>query len=428
MLPFKEFFAENVTSQQLRTVALCRVLPLCPVIKQYNWGISGVCESYVKNFALSSIPLFANGDLCEFDFTNVVFAEAWAASHKNGVCGVRLDDGQFVFLDSLINSHPSDVLGNCSKLSILAKVLSVSKPLSIQTHPSVKKSESLHLKQPDLYDANPKPEALVALTQVSLLNGFRKLHEILHFIKTVEPFGDFFSIEDLLALDDMQSEQKDEAFLRLVCERVLGSADNQKANELSCRLYADIARKDVRSIEEEWVYSVQKLYPDGDVGVFFFYILNILTLHPGQCMFIAPGTPHAYLSGQLLEFMYNSDNTLRAGLTDKAKDVKTLLDVTDFSVANLKEAEVIEAENGSLEFVFPKDAGFRVFVMSSGGRMPRKFVCHNSNLEFLLVPSGAGYIEPGYEFNESSMWIVPASVGEYCVTIKDGAVYRVIME
>lgn len=34
--------------------------------------------------------------------------------------------------------------------------------------------------------------------------------------------------------------------------------------------------------------------------------------------------PHAYISGNCIECMANSDNVVRAGLTPKYKDVKTL--------------------------------------------------------------------------------------------------------
>ena len=42
-------------------------------------------------------------------------------------------------------------------------------------------------------------------------------------------------------------------------------------------------------------------------------------------MFQAAGVPHAYLAGQNVEIMANSDNVLRGGLTTKHIDVKELL-------------------------------------------------------------------------------------------------------
>merc|ERR550525_94848 len=64
-------------------------------------------------------------------------------------------------------------------------------------------------------------------------------------------------------------------------------------------------------------------YP-GDVGCFVIYFLNHLRLSPGQSMFLGPNVPHAYLSGDCVECMANSDNVVRAGLTPKLIDVPTL--------------------------------------------------------------------------------------------------------
>jgi len=44
-------------------------------------------------------------------------------------------------------------------------------------------------------------------------------------------------------------------------------------------------------------------------------------MHPGQAIFQGAGVPHAYLEGQNIELMSNSDNVLRGGLTPKHIDV-----------------------------------------------------------------------------------------------------------
>jgi mannose-6-phosphate isomerase len=48
-------------------------------------------------------------------------------------------------------------------------------------------------------------------------------------------------------------------------------------------------------------------------------------LKKGEGIFQSSGLPHAYLEGQNVEIMANSDNVLRAGLTDKHIDVPELL-------------------------------------------------------------------------------------------------------
>ena len=397
-------------------------------------------ESYVKDFALSCQPfLYFNNERfcsCDVDFNNDFFAEAWAASHKNGVSGVCSKNGEFVFLDDLIAGHPFEMLGHNANLNVLAKVLSVDKPLSIQAHPSAQKAKELHILDSSQYDSNPKPEALIALTDVELLCGFCKPTKILNSIKSIEQFKSLFSANDMSLLESMCVDGKEELFLKFVCRQVL--SDEELACKLSVSLYNDIEKKKKRSNEEEWIYNIRQLYPHGDVGIFFFYILNLLTLKSGQCMFIESGKLHAYLSGQLLECMCNSDNTLRAGLTDKPKDVDALIDVADFSVSDSFVVETSIRENGSKEFIFPNDSFFRVFELSAGkdslgNSIPCQFVCENESLEFLLILNGIGYIEFNSEFSQSlifktpSMFIVPACIKKYCINITKGYVYRIGM-
>ena len=64
----------------------------------------------------------------------------------------------------------------------------------------------------------------------------------------------------------------------------------------------------------------------GDIGVFCIFVLNHLTLQPGESIFLAAGEPHAYISGDIVECMATSDNVLRAGLTPKRRDVANLVE------------------------------------------------------------------------------------------------------
>ena len=66
-------------------------------------------------------------------------------------------------------------------------------------------------------------------------------------------------------------------------------------------------------------------YTGIDRGIFSIYFFNIVQLHPGQAIFQGAGVPHAYLEGQNIELMSNSDNVLRGGLTPKHIDVPELL-------------------------------------------------------------------------------------------------------
>ena len=64
--------------------------------------------------------------------------------------------------------------------------------------------------------------------------------------------------------------------------------------------------------------------------MFSIYLFNILGLQKGEGVFQAAGIPHAYLEGQNVELMANSDNVLRGGLTPKHIDVPELMKHTLF--------------------------------------------------------------------------------------------------
>jgi len=67
-----------------------------------------------------------------------------------------------------------------------------------------------------------------------------------------------------------------------------------------------------------------------DRGIFSIYFFNLVHLKDGEGIFQPEGLPHAYLEGQNIELMANSDNVLRAGLTDKYIDVAELMKYVRF--------------------------------------------------------------------------------------------------
>ena len=80
-----------------------------------------------------------------------------------------------------------------------------------------------------------------------------------------------------------------------------------------------------------------------DRGIFSIYFFNLLNLHPGEAIFQDAGLPHAYLEGQNVEIMANSDNVLRGGLTPKHVDVAELLKHVRFEATHPR---IIMEEHG----------------------------------------------------------------------------------
>jgi len=79
-----------------------------------------------------------------------------------------------------------------------------------------------------------------------------------------------------------------------------------------------------RGTLNEILMRIESQYP-GDVGIFSIFLLNLISLKPGEGLYLAANEPHAYISGDCIECMATSDNVVRAGLTPKFKDVETLI-------------------------------------------------------------------------------------------------------
>lgn len=52
----------------------------------------------------------------------------------------------------------------------------------------------------------------------------------------------------------------------------------------------------MKDIHGELLLELHQQYP-GDIGCFAIYFLNLLTLQPGEAMFLEANVPHAYLKG-----------------------------------------------------------------------------------------------------------------------------------
>lgn len=73
-----------------------------------------------------------------------------------------------------------------------------------------------------------------------------------------------------------------------------------------------------------------------DIGVFCPFFLNYFVLKPYQSIFLEPNVPHAYISGECIEIMACSDNVVRAGLTNKHRDIDILISMLKYSMISPK--------------------------------------------------------------------------------------------
>ncbi|MGE6288130.1 mannose-6-phosphate isomerase, class I [Aeromonas media] len=260
-------------------------------------------------------------------------AELWMGAHPNGCSEVVLA-GDVQKLSTLINSAPAAVLGDATQarfgsLPFLFKVLCAEKALSIQVHPSKAQAEAgfareeaagidIKASNRNYKDPNHKPELVFALTPYQAMNGFRAIPAILALFERVK----LATIADLVAA---LAANQHEAGLQHFFHQLLILTGPRKEEALAGLLAYAATHQDEETFA--LVTSLAAQYP-GDVGLFSPLLLNVVTLQPGQAMYLDACTPHAYVRGTGLEIMANSDNVLRAGLTPKYIDVAELLDCT----------------------------------------------------------------------------------------------------
>jgi mannose-6-phosphate isomerase len=260
-------------------------------------------------------------------------AELWMGAHPNGCSEVTLA-GNVQRLSTLIERAPAAVLGDATvarfgSLPFLFKVLCAEKALSIQVHPSKAQAEAGFAKEEaagisptaanrNYKDPNHKPELVFALTPYQAMNGFRAIPAILALF-------DRMGLPALAELTEALRQSQDEAGLQHFFHQLLVLEGTRKEEALVGLLAYAAAHQDEETFA--LITSLAAQYP-GDVGLFSPLLLNVVTLQPGQAMYLDACTPHAYVRGTGLEIMANSDNVLRAGLTPKYIDVAELLDCT----------------------------------------------------------------------------------------------------
>jgi len=257
-------------------------------------------------------------------------AEIWMGAHPNGCSNIILDD-ETLRLDHLIKQDTVNILGvqtarRFNELPFLFKVLAAEKVLSIQVHPSKKAAEigfvkenkaGIDLKAPqrNYKDSNHKPELIYALTSFQVLNGFCEYRVIIKAFNEV-------AIPVLETELEILKNNQTPSGLSHFFKAILLLKGQGKASALNALI--SYVTKHPNSATAALIGELAKQYPD-DIGLFAPLMLHVITLKPGEAMFLEACTPHAYIKGTGLEIMANSDNVLRAGLTEKYIDIAELI-------------------------------------------------------------------------------------------------------
>ncbi|KAH9616682.1 hypothetical protein KSS87_018363 [Heliosperma pusillum] len=408
-------------------------------VKNYDWGRFGtnteVFRLYKANSGLNSSLVDPNKPYAELWMGTHESGSSFVVKKDNFLVNGNVNHGFTVVnakcsgfegetLKNWIEKNPH-VLGNkvlekwgCD-LPFLFKVLSVAKPLSIQAHPCKELAKKLHLKYPTVYkDENHKPEMALAVTKFEILCGFVGMEALQKTLVSVPEISQLVGTAVVDRVAKISPEDKEEdvkAALKQLFTQIMSASDLLIAEVLSM-LISRLRRKDKMKIganknlkrfydcsvevntlimhdfdgvglfcgfqltpEEKLVLRLEEQYP-GDVGVFAAFLMNFITLNPGEALCLGANELHAYVSGECIECMATSDNVVRAGLTPKQRDVQTLCEMLTYKQGcpEILRGFNVEGTDGSTKRYRPPFEEFEVDH------------CHLSEGRTILFPSMAG--------------------------------------
>jgi len=351
-------------------------------------------------------------------------AEMWMGAHIKASSEVLIGNSWIPLID-LIKKSPVEIIGQknsekfLNEFPFLFKILAAQKPLSIQAHPDLKQAkigfEKENIKnilindfKRSYKDSNHKPELICALKPFTVLIGFRPLVQIISNLS-------FLSKTSLKNKFENLKQNKNKQSLKILYQSLMTLSNNDKYEIL------DTIKQDLNvnnSLEWKWVNILYDHYND-DLGIISPLYLNLITLNPGQALYVPSGELHAYLNGLGIELMANSDNVLRGGLTKKFIDIDELLSILTYSYGNLNIIEPVMKNN--CEFFYKTEA--EEFELSVIKLNNDDYYNNIRNIQILFCIKGNAII---YEKNEvpikitkGDSLIVSASSSSY--TIKGNA-------
>lgn len=360
-------------------------------IQHYDWGGAIFIPHFIK--------------LDEHETLAKPYAEYWLGAHKSAPAEIEVE-GKWVTLDKVIQSAP-ELLGEGSRsqfgdeLPFLLKILDVKQPLSIQIHPTKAEAEygfaqeeqngvALNAAHRVYKDRNHKPEMMIALSNdFWLLHGFKSISDIqtsLEAHDSLKPLATYLHDRDLPSLYAYIMQAEKEQLAQWIKPIIYNRLPSYQADKLS----PDEADYWVCYLFEEMGSNLDNI----DGGWVSFYLFNIVHLKKGEGIYQGANLPHAYLRGQNVELMANSDNVIRGGLTPKHIDIPALLHSIDYRAIT---PNIIPAYEASEEFIHlyntPEAKDFALQSFEFKPFDEETFTATSASI--LLVMKGSLYIDLG---------------------------------
>jgi mannose-6-phosphate isomerase len=215
--------------------------------------------------------------------------------------------------------------------------------------------------------------------------------------------------------DTVRLENSIKALYAIIMEK---AGETEALTACIKRIYERLIGKSVVTREEELFLRQHALF-GADIGLFSFFFFNVLELKNGQAIYTEAGVPHAYIKGNIIECMASSDNVVRAGLTPKFKDVKTLLDIITYGFSKY---EVMNSGMNPDVAVYKTPAAeFEIshFEFSAGmGRTVNSFdkpgICLVDRGKISVSWESDGLLET-QSYRKGESFFIPACLAEYTV-------------
>ncbi len=394
------------------------IVNIVPVVQSYEWGDTTFIPSLIHQEA-DGRPK----------------AELWFGTHPGGEStlpdGTPLGDFLRDHAETFLGKRQLEVQGN--DLPFLLKVLAIARPLSLQVHPTTAQAQqgfadevALHVDLPrdqwNYKDERQKAEVLYALTPVTAMCGFLPKIELLESLNQVIP-EQVERLFPFLLTDggDTESEIIEQFFKTLyTLEREELLALLGEYREGLKKLKVGNETEDGRWLTPAGIarYCVEH-YPE-DPGVLAPFFLHVLHMSPGDAVYLEPRTLHAYVRGNGVELMTNSDNVLRAGLTKKLVNVPELLQTLCFRPYSGDFCPQVRDEAKRITILAPTD-DFLLGVYETGVFSVTK----RDTIELLFCTEGEAtltYEGRSYVVQSGSCLVVAAAVAEFHLAV-DGTLF-----
>lgn len=347
-------------------------------------------------------------------------AELWLGAHASAPSTVvgpaGLEPLSRYILYSPVTALGREVLARFGpNLPFLLKVLAAAHPLSLQAHPSLQQAQEGFSREEALgvprsaahrnyRDPNHKPELLCALSEFHALCGFRRIDES---VALLEGLG-------------LDASRLKSGGIRGYFEWVMTRPISERAVLARSAVAACRDRTPPGFTREcAWAAKLGAQYP-GDVGVLGALLLNLVTLKPGEALYLPAGKMHAYLEGVAMEIMASSDNVLRGGLTPKHIDVPELLKVLDFRDGPIE----LVAPQGDIAVYQTPAPDFELTRLTLTGNQLK---LSRRGPDILLVVEGAVELESGPErhrLHRGASVFVDAAESSSLTVSGEGVVFR----